>query len=390
MNSAKTSAEIRVLVQQPALPKYRVPFFRDVMSRSGLSLKLLYSCVDSSLDNEQDTGLDAAFIPIKFFNIGPVRLMWHAAQLIGARRDACEVLVLSWNVQYIGIVPALLLARVNGIRTILWGHGYSKQETRIRKWIRDSVGRLADGLMFYDYSTAAQYRDNGWKKEKIFVAPNSLDQSVIQGARAKWLGNPEALGRFRRENGLSGRNIIYIGRVYAENRLDIIIKALPAIRKKYPDTRLLVIGKENEVVEDLKLLVQELGMTDAVRWIGAVYNEEEIAPYMLSSLLCCYPANIGLSIMHAMGYGVPVVTGDDIAAHNPEIHVLDNGSNGLLFKDLDIGSLADRICGAFSDPEWLAALGQAARESILESYTIEKMADGFYEAVTGGGARKNG
>ena len=36
----------------------------------------------------------------------------------------------------------------------------------------------------------------------------------------------------------------------------------------------------------------------------------------------CYPVNIGLSLLHAFGFGLPVVTGNDIGSHNPGIETL--------------------------------------------------------------------
>ncbi|MFT5716080.1 MAG: glycosyltransferase involved in cell wall biosynthesis, partial [Oleiphilaceae bacterium] len=119
----------------------------------------------------------------------------------------------------------------------------------------------------------------------------------------------------------------------------------------------------------------------ALRWLGAIYDENEIAPYMLASSLCCYPANVGLSMMHAMGYGVPVITGDDIKSHNPEIHVLDNGLNGSLFLHLDTKDLAKKIIEILDNEKQLSLMGKNARKTVLNGFMTQDMVKGFMGAI---------
>jgi glycosyltransferase involved in cell wall biosynthesis len=380
--AATSPAITRVNIQQPALPQYRVPFFMELAGREGVKVKLFYSSVDNELENKVAPGVDMEFVPMWLRRIGSRHLMWHSAQWDGARLGACDVLVLSWDAQYVSLIPALIRARFNRIKTILWGHGYSKDEAWYRKRIRNGIARLADALVFYDFVTAKKFLDAGWDQAKIYVAPNSLDQAEIQKARSEWLEEPDRLARFQSENGLAGRtNIIYIGRIYKENRLDLLIKALPQIKAATPNIRILIIGRENQTASALQSLAKKLDVADSIRWLGAIYDEEKIAPYMLSSKLFCYPANVGLSIMHAMGYGLPILTGDNIISHNPEIGILKNGGNGCLFPHADVNALAARMNELLASPERLAFMGVAARTEVLNSFTTKKMADGFMSAI---------
>ena len=372
----------RVIIQQPSLPGYRIPLFQRLAAQQGIELCVYYSDSNKTLENAEPEGLDTHCVPMWVKNIGRRKVKWHGAQWNGAKKGSCDVLVLSWDAQYLSLIPALLRARFNRIKTILWGHGYSKCESPVRKTIRDTIGRLADGLLFYDANTARSFLSAGWSKERIYTAPNSLDQADIQCARQWWQDRPEQLKAFQTEHGLrGGKNIIYIGRIYEENRLDILIQALQKVKHKLPDVQLLVIGNVNETARELQQLAVAHGVTDCIRWLGPVYAEERIAPFMLSSQLFCYPANIGLSIMHAMGYGLPVVTGDHIASHNPEIHVLCNGENGCLYRHLDVDDLEAKLSSLLNFPGKTLEMGSCARESVLRDFTIQKMADGFLEAI---------
>ena len=64
---------------------------------------------------------------------------------------------------------------------------------------------------------------------------------------------------------------------------------------------------------------------DSIRWLGALYEQEVMAPWFLSAKVFVYPGYIGLSIMHAMGYGLPVITHDNMDNQSPEVAALRNG-----------------------------------------------------------------
>ena len=97
--------------------------------------------------------------------------------------------------------------------------------------------------------------------------------------------------------------------------------------------------------------------------------------------LFCYPVNIGLSIMHALGYGLPVVTSDDLAAHNPEIEALEPGGNGLLYRDGDVDDLVARWKDLMTDHDQRARMSRQAIRTVEEKYTLENMVQGFLDAM---------
>lgn len=374
---------IRVIIQQPALPKFRVSLFKELASRPDIFLKLYYSTLDPSLPNVEADGFLATHVPIRKINsFSNHQLLWHSPQWDYASRTYCDVLLLSWDLHYLSLIPSLIKARINHVPVILWGHGYSKQENAIRFFSRKSVAKLASALIFYDFNTAKTYIKSGYSSEKIYVAPNSLDQTTIKNAKFFWLNNPERLSQFRKENNLDpGPNIIFIGRIYEKNRLDILIQALPRIFQDYPSSKLVVIGQGTDELNRLKELSKYLGVEKKIIWTGAIYEEEQIAPWMLSSKIFCHPAYMGLSIMHAFGYGLPVVAGNNIMGHGPEVYALKNGQNGKFFQQNSPQELAKVICGLLKDTGKLAFMTREATKTVEQDYNIFKMVDGFEAAI---------
>ncbi len=291
--------------------------------------------------------------------------------------------MLSWSARYLSLLPSLLRARVLGIPGSAVGAWIieGRKPPRALPSV-DRLARLAQAVLFYNYSTAKSFLDRGWRAEQVYVAPNSLDQAAIAQARDRWLADPARLKEFQRQQALDGGPVlINVGRIYPENRLETLVRALPIVAARWPTVKLVVIGRVTEEAQRLQQLARSLSVAGRIFWAGAIYDEEQIAPWMLTAALFCYPANIGLSIMHAMGYGLPVVTGDSLASHNPEIEVLQNGVNGVLFKHDDAVALAAAINSLLGDPGRLATMSAAARRVIEAGYTIPKMADGFIAAV---------
>ena len=77
--------------------------------------------------------------------------------------------------------------------------------------------------------------------------------------------------------------------------------------------------------------------------MGALYDESEIARYLYWADLCVSPGNVGLTAIHALSYGLPVITNDNFETQMPEFEAIEQGRTGDFFCEGDVGSLADRI-----------------------------------------------
>ena len=369
-------------IQQPALPKFRIPLFKSLAEQDNINLKLYYSINDPTLPNVEAEGFNAIYAPIYKFNILNRTVLWHSPQWSSASSAESDVLVLSWDMHYLSLLPAMLRAKINKVPVILWGHGYSKKENKVRKYLRELPAKFASALVFYDYNTANAFIKSGFSKNKVFVAPNSIDQSQIKEATSYWKNHKDELIKFQQKWKINpAQSIVYIGRIYSENRLDILIEALPQLIKKKPDVKLILIGKGGEEEIHLKQLADSLKISDYIIWTGAVYDEIDIAKWMLSSTVFCYPENIGLSILHAFGYGLPVITSDNILAHNPEIHAFKDRENGLFFKSGSIRNLSDTINAILDEPDQIALLSKLAIKTVEKDFNILTMVAGFKSAI---------
>ncbi|MBX3359084.1 MAG: glycosyltransferase family 4 protein [Phycisphaeraceae bacterium] len=365
---------------QPALPKYRVPVFREMASRGGIDFRLLYG-EEPGLKNVPADGFVAESAPMRHLRLRGQPLFWQSAQTRSASRDVADVLGMTWNTRYMSGWPALRLARLRGVPTLLWGHGYSKNESEKRFRLRVRMGKEATAVLLYNHTAAERVIEAGIPRERVFVALNALDQGPIQSARERWISEPARLEAFRREAGLEGGKVVlFVSRLDPANRVDLLLQAAAKIKDRHGALRVVIVGNGPDL-DRLRAMAGTLGIAANVQFPGAIYDEDRLAGYFLASRVFCYPANIGLSILHAFGYGVPVVTGNDIASHNPEIEAIREGENGLLFRHDDADSLAQVLDRQLGDADLSARLGAGAHRTVMERFTLKNMVDGMEAAV---------
>lgn len=377
MNQSGGQKMIRVSFQQLNLPKYRVPMYKELARRPGITIHVYHS-PGGPVPNMEADGFEASVVPLRSIWKS---LVWHSPQLSLANRRTTDVLVLWWGLHFVSLVPGLLLARLRGVPTILWGHGYSKNERTWRRTLRNLVGRMADAVMVYTPTTARKLVEQGFPSDRVYYALNSLDQEPIQEARKHWLARPDELSAFKEQHGLNeGPVLLFVSRFDRDNRIDVLIRAAERLRATRPGLKAVIVGK-GEDEPRLKELTNELGMTDSVVFPGAIYDEMELAPWFLSADVFCYPANVGLSLMHAFGYGLPVVTSDRIESQNPEIEALEDGVNGALYPHCDAEALAKTLARLIDDPALARRMGEAGLESVLTRYNIPTMVDGMEGAI---------
>lgn len=372
---------IRVTIQQPALPHYRVPVFHALSLKPGITLRVVYAG-SAAIPNATPDGFEAIFEPAAFDSLLGRSIIWCGSQLTFASKSKTDVLILSWNTRYLSLIPALIKAKLTGVKTVLWGHGCSKTESGMRSMLRRLVASLGDTLLLYNHTVADRYLGYGWPKERVYVGLNSLDQTAARSARESWLSDPEKLEAFRGEHGIDkGPYLLFVSRLDGANRLDLLVEAVSRLNEKYPHLQALIVGKGDDDRKRLEAQAESLGATDNIRFLGPIYGEEQLAPYFMSSTLFCYPSNMGLSILHAFGYGLPVVCGDNRDLMGPEVEALKPGENGLFFKHGDADSLTQAIDTILSDDVLARKMSSGATDTIENQFNINAMVAGMEGAI---------
>ncbi|MFC1531367.1 glycosyltransferase [Gemmatimonadota bacterium] len=196
-----------------------------------------------------------------------------------------------------------------------------------------------------------------------------------------WAHKDDKLAEFRQSKGLrASASVLTVSRLVRQNRVDRLIQAAALLRQTHPDVKVIIVGDGPDLPR-LQSLTSSLALTTNILFLGAIYDEEDLAPWFQAATVFCYPQNIGLSLLHAFGYGLPVVTSDAVACHNPEIAALEPNVNGLMYQHASIEDLASKLRVVFDSPELRQRLSAGALRTVEEEYTLKRMVDGLETAI---------
>ena len=376
-SAAGLSRPTRVLIVQPSLGKYRVPVFRELARRPNVSLRVVHGG-GLGVPNAPAEGFGAREEPLQRVSVAGHPFYWQAAQL--RELHDVEVAVLTWDVHYLSLLPAILRARRRGVGTVLWGHGYSKNESGARRRLRNWFGRRADAVLLYNQLGRQKAIEGGIPADRVFVAPNTIDTSEAEAAQKAWLSDPARLAAWRRERGLEGPVLLHVARYGPQRGIEMLLDAASKLLVRRPDLRVVLIGKGyDEPPVTGQIAQRKLG--GAVIAPGPIYEEQELAPYFLSARALAFPSHIGLSLQHAFAYGLPVVTHGDRDSQAPELEALVDGENGLLYERGNLEDFTAKLQMLVEDDGLQKRLGAAALEAVRTNWSLARMVDGMLAAI---------
>lgn len=217
-------------------------------------------------------------------------------------------------------------------------------------------------------------RDHGLDPAgRILATPNGVDSTrfhpALDPASAK-----AALG-FQPGDLVVG----IVGRLVALKRHRLLFEALQRLADELPALRLLVVGDGGAERDELVAAMRAHTQADRIVWAGHRNDLENC--YQAMDLLAAPSEIEGLSnaVLEAMACAVPVLAHQ--ACGNAE--VIDRHRSGYLADLRDAVGLAAELQAALSDVDELRRRGAAARQAVLERYSMEAMEASYRELYRG-------
>lgn len=141
--------------------------------------------------------------------------------------------------------------------------------------------------------------------------------------------------------------VIASARLTASKRFDVLISALGILNREGRTANLLVVG---DGPEQSALAAQAEREGVRVVFVGACYDEQRLATLFSCANVTVSPGNVGLTCMHSLAYGVPVITHDQPDEQGPEWEAITPGVTGDLFKKGSAESLAQVLVPWIATP----------------------------------------
>lgn len=337
---------MKVAIVQEFVPTYREAFFSGLNEALGGQLTLFVNHPNSSLACKQIVFSNNVFFGGITHGILDLSVFDHY-----------DAVVLSYDMRWTLLYRALLRRRT--YKLFLFGHGMGRRSSLAK--LKASIIRLSQGFIAYEEPGADFFAERG-----------------VQQSKLAFMGNTVAV----EDHHLSKKSrdyFIYMGRLQERKGLDDLIRAYAKLSDAYKSRAGLLFMGDGDLRGDLEALAVSLGVDEQCQFVPGSYDPLVVRSYLTRAIAYVSPGHVGLGVLHAFAYGVPVITRRDVF-HGPEVCNVRDGDNGILVGAGD-SQLKDAMSTYLNYPELHKAHCQSAYESYSSNRTMQKMIQRFHDAL---------
>ena len=307
----------KIYILQPALPEYRISFFEKIYTAvcSKYEFKVFYSQSDlGSLQRDKLNYVWAENIGVTK-RLGKYFFWQHIRSLL--RLKTGDILVIFGNPRFLSNIILFMFAKLYRVKIVWWTHLRSSTSTNYGTYIRSLFMRCSEAVLFYTDEEANKFNQTN-VRAGAYALNNGLDHNYID--------------KFVEPYKLSERNVdlVFIGRLTPKSNFSLLIEAVSKLRRK--NITLNVIGNMKGDEAYVADLLGQYKVEKSVYFHGQIVDEAEISKIMNGSRIFVYPGAVGLSVIHALNYGLPTIVHDSDIHHMPEISALSYTETGERFE----------------------------------------------------------
>lgn len=336
-------------------------------------------CLDPSLAvlSREDGGYNWSIIKnyLPFGKSFP--LHWQPGVFKRLLKNDYDAVIMMGSITYISYVLSIPILKFFKIPIVFWTHGFLGKDNALIKALRHFLYIQADACLLYGNRANMIMNDSGfYKHTKRYIIYNSLDYSKISQLSVI---NKEKLNKelFKFPE---LPVVVAVGRINREKKLDLLINALiDSIFKHGRKFNLLIIGNGPEL-DSLKETAKKAKIEAYIHYAGEVYGEEV---YKLLSLakVSVIPGNVGLSAMHAMALGIPVISHNNFNIQMPEFEAISDGVTGSFYDEGNIESLVSKIHYWLFNNEAFENSREACLSLISSRYNVDYQINAIKECL---------
>lgn len=268
------------------------------------------------------------------------------------------LVLLSWSALEVRIVESL---RARGVPVVITAHNVEPHEGAGP----GEMGRLkrlyasVSAILVHAGSLREELlRQFGVEGGKVYVVPLGPMHRPLRARR------PMRESRARVEAPL----LLQFGVIRPYKGIEVLLRAMPVIRSRFPKVRLLVVGRPlGNSSHGLLSLHQELHLGDCCRLCFDFVPDAELEDLIDQADLAVFPylhASQSAAVVSAMSRACPVVASG--VGGIPEL--IRDGIDGYLVQPGDPRALADRVIQALEDPA-REQIGKSGQERVFRDFS---------------------
>ncbi|MFM8944602.1 MAG: glycosyltransferase family 4 protein, partial [Actinomycetota bacterium] len=283
--------------------------------------------------------------------------------------SGAEVVVFGDSFPLAGLAPSL---ERRGVPSVLLAHGFDywlSVAPITHSWLQHVTGSVRRVAVCSE-AIARVVRTS---------VPRRVPVSVLYpGADAEVFHPDLETADIRAKHGIGDAPLVVcVSRLVERKGQDVLIRAMPAIRRRVPDAQLLIVGDgpHRPTLEGLASSAPR----GSVHFAGAV-SEADLPRHYAAGDVFAMPCRSRLAGFEIEGWGSvcieaaacarPVVVGDSGGARE----ALVDGETGTLVRGSDVAAVADAVADLLADPERARSMGKAGRARVESYFTWGRVA----------------
>lgn len=188
----------------------------------------------------------------------------------------------------------------------------------------------------------------------------------------KFIYNPNARAQVRAELDVENHFVVgHVGRFESEKNHLKLINIFNALQKKYPESKLLLLGEGGEMVK-IKEMVETFGIEDKVIFAG---NKDNVNDYYHAMDIFLFPSlyeGLGMAVIEAQSSGLECIVSEKIPeeAHITEsVHYLNNRDPDELWVEKILSINSNRRVNNYKSIKAAGYDIEDTRTAIIDIYT---------------------
>lgn len=319
---------------------YRMPIFKELANCTEVEFSFL-SGIETDQNIKIATQSEFEISSMNWLRLKNIwflskKFLWQKGLIRNVISTKYNSFIFLGNPYFLSTWVALLVCKLKGVQACLWTHGYTDEIKGLKLLVLKLFWLMSNEIFLYGQYAKTNMLKLGVSSNKLKVIYNSLDYNTQLSVRKQLKNGAVFNERFENEYPV----VIFVGRLTKIKKLDQLILAQShLIRNGFP-FNIVFVGEGEEKIKLEKLAIQN--HTNANCWFyGSCYGEFDLGNLFYNSKICVAPGNVGLTAMHSMTYGTPVISHANFNNQMPEFEAIERGVTGDFFEENNIENLAE-------------------------------------------------
>ncbi len=244
--------------------------------------------------------------------------------------------------------------------------------TKIKKWTLDNTNEIT----VVSEEVKEELKRTKIKSKHIQIMPMGVDEKVF---------NPDKYDEnIKKRYNITSSFLLFVGRLVEKKGIKYAISAMPAVLKKYPNAKFIIIG-EGPLKNNLKKQVEKLNLENNIIFAGGVSNWK-LPKYYATADLFLGPSMIakngdsegfGLIFVEALLCKCCVIASDLKAISD----IIKNEKTGIQVDVKNTELFADKIIELIDDENKRNKLTENGYEFVKERFTWDISAEKYYKLI---------